>query len=597
MTRLFTFTVLCLFLCVNLADAKPQHALVLFGKPKYGPWFTHFDYTNPNAPKGGRIKLSYPASYDSLNPYILKGLPAPGLNLMFETLMVGSLDEPQTFYGLIARKVDLAEDRLSMTFYVDPRARWQDGTQITADDVVFSFETLKTKGDPFYKLQYATIQTVEKINKTTVRFLFSTADQRELPVIAAAMPVISKAYYSKNDFEKSSLKPPMASGPYKVKAMDAGRYIVYERDPKYWGANIPSRRGYFNFDRIRYDIYRDDTVALEALKSHEFDLYEEYIARNWATAYNISAVERGELIRYEGKHDIPRGMQAFLFNLRRPQFADPRVREAIDMTLDYEWMNRTIFFGAYKRNTSFFQSTPFAATGKPEGDELKLLDAYRDILPLETFGEVYRPPVTDGSGNIRPQLVKAQQLLNDAGWVIDDEGHRVNAKTGERLTVEFLIRQKTLERVISSMKRNLARLGIEARARFVDDAQYQKRIENKDFDVISIWYNLGLVYPGQEQMQFWDSSQADIPGSQNLAGLKNPAVDMLLQKVAHASTLEELTPAARALDRVLLWQRLIIPHWHISNFRVAYWDMFEMPKIRPTYGLGFETWWMKKEYR
>ncbi len=590
-------TCLCLISgYVPPAWGKPSHALTLFTEPKYKPGFDHFDYANPAAPKGGTVRLDYPASFDSLNPYILKGLPAPGLAYLFETLMTPSYDEPQSYYGLIAERVDLAADKTFVTFHLNPKARWQDGTPITPEDVIFSLNTLKEKGDPFFKLQYKPVPKAEKTGQYRVRFTLSDPENRDLPFIVAAMPVISRTYYTTHDFAKSSLEPPLVSGPYKIARVEAGRTITYQRDPDYWGRDLPVRKGHFNFDKIRYDVYLDDTVALEALKAHETDLHDEYIARNWATAYDIPAVRDGRLIKYTAKHKIPRGMQAFIFNTRKEKFADARVREAISLTMDFEWMNKTIFFGAYERNDSFFQNTDFAARELPSKEEIALLEPYRDSLPPEVFSKIYEPFTSDGSGNNRENLLKAQRLLDEAGWVIKD-GIRVNQKTGEKLSIEFMMRQKTFERVVASMIRHLNRLGITATFRLVDDAQYQKRIEKNDFDLISIWWNQGLVFPGQEQMQFWHSSQADIPGSQNQSGLKDPLVDALLEKIVSARDYNSLKIPARALDRVLLWKHLIIPHWSISNFRVAFWDMFEHPKARPDYNLGFDTWWMKEQYR
>ena len=574
------------------ANAAPSHALTLYGEPNYSPGFTHFAYTNPDAPKGGTVRLSYSTRFDSLNPFILKGLSAPGVEMLFESLMVRSLDEPQSYYGLIATSVELAEDRRSIIFTLNPNARWHDGTAITPEDVIFSLETLKTKGDPAWQMHYRDLLSAEKTARHQVKIHFENPENRELPFIAASLPVISKAYYSSHDFEKSSLEVPLASGPYTIDMIDVGRSITYRRVENYWGDNLPTRRGQYNFERIRYDVYRDATVTLEALKAKEFDFYQEYIARNWATAYHIPAVERGELIKYTATHKIPRGMQAFIFNLRKTKFSDPRVREAISLTMDFEWLNRTIFFDAYKRNISFFQNTDFEARGTPSPEELALLEPWREQLTAETFGEVYRPPVTDGSGAPRRELLKAQALLNEAGWELKD-GKRVHRETGELLSIEFLSRNKAFERVVAAMIRNLNRLGIQASFRFVDDAQYQKRLDSKDFDMISIWWNRGLIFPGNEQRLYWHSSQADIPGGQNMTGLKSEAVDTLLDHLVNAKTLEELTTASHALDRTLLWKKLIIPHWHLNHFRVAFWDMFAMPETRPIYGLGFETWWLK----
>jgi microcin C transport system substrate-binding protein len=572
-----------------------QHALVLFGKPKYPRFFRQFDYVNPKAPKGGMVKLYSPSGFDSLNPFILKGIAAPGLLEMFyESLMVRSLDEPQTYYPLVAESIDLYEDRSQAVFKLNPKAKWHDGTPITAEDVVWSLQTLQSKGSPPYQLVYKPMRAVAE-GPRTVRFFFDDPLNRELPFYAAGMPLFPKKYYAGRDFSKTSLEPPLGGGPYRIESLDPGRRIVYARVKNYWANDLPTRRGHFNFERVRYDVYRDETVALEAFKAHEYDEREEYIARNWATAYDFPAVRDGRVKKYEATHKIPRGMQAFVFNLRHPKFQDRRVREAIGMTMDFEWMNRTLFYGAYDRNNSFFQNTDFAASALPDEKELALLEPYRAVLPEETFRQVYAPPVSDGSGNLRPRLVEAQKLLNAAGWHIGPDGWRVHETTGETLSVEFMMSQTTFQRVIMPMIRNLRRLGIDARYRQVDEAQYQKRLEQKDFDVVSIWWNMGLLFPGNEQKSYWSSEQADVHGGQNMAGLKMPVVDMLLDKIASAHRLEDLVTAARALDRVLLWQHVIIPHWSISHFRTAYWDMFGLPKDRPEYDLGFWTWWVKPE--
>jgi microcin C transport system substrate-binding protein len=575
--------------------ANPQHALVLFGKPKYPKNFRQFAYVNPNAPKGGTVKLYSPNGFDSLNPYILKGIPAPGLQeLFYESLMARALDEPQTYYPLVAESVDLYEDRSQAVFKIYAKAKWHDGTAITAEDVVWSLKTLKSKGSPPYQLLYKPIEA-KVVDARTVHFFFEDPTNRELPFYAAAMPLFPRHYYEGRDFAKTSLEPPLGGGPYRIESLDPGRRIVFKRVENYWAKDLSSRKGIYNFDHVRYDVYRDETVALEAFKAHEYDEREEYIARNWATAYNFPAVREGRVKKYEATHKIPRGMQAFVFNLRHPKFQDRRVREAIGMTMDFEWMNRTLFYGAYDRNNSFFQNTDFSATKLPDANEMKFLEPYRDILPPETFTQIYAPPVSDGSGNIRPRLVEAQRLLNEAGWHIGPDGWRVNKETGETLTVEFMMSQTTFQRVIMPMIRNMRRLGIDARYRQVDEAQYQKRLEQKDFDIVSVWWNLGVLFPGNEQKSFWYSSQADVHGGQNLSGLKMPLVDLLLDKIASAYTLEELATASRALDRVLLWQHVIIPHWSISHFRTAYWDIFALPKDRPEYDLGFWTWWVKPE--
>ena len=581
-------------LCLSLGSFGLAHAapgIALYGEQKYQPGFKQFNYVNPKAPKSGTLKLSALTSFDSLNPYILKGLAAPGItNFVFQSLMIASYDEPQSYYPLIATDITMAKDGSYADFTLNRKARWHDGKPITADDVVWSFYTLKEKGHPLYRVLYKPISAVEKLDTLHVRFQFEDKLHRELPLIAASMPVLPKHYYETVDFNKTTLTPPLGSGPYKIAKVDAGRAITFSRVKDYWAANLPTQKGMYNFDTIRIDIYRDDVVALEGIKSGQFDYYEEYIARNWATAYNIPATREGRLVKAGIQHKIPRGMQGFMFNTRKDKFADRRVREAIDLTLDFQWMNGTLFYNAYERNRSFFEKTPFEATGLPEGNELALLEPFRDQLPEALFTQEYQVPTTPGDGFARDNLIKAQQLLDDAGWIMRD-GKRVNAKTGEVFTIEFLMTQRTFERVISIMRYNLKKLGIESEFRYVDASQFQHRLDKFNFDVISIWWNQGLFFPGSEQHTFWHSSEADIEGSQNLGGVKNDAVDALVKRVVQAQNQEELTPAARALDRVLLWEHYVIPHWSIHKWRVLYWNKFGRPKITPDYNICTECWW------
>jgi microcin C transport system substrate-binding protein len=581
-----------LFLTAAAQAAAPSHCIALYGECKYKADFKHFEYVNPEAPKGGLVKLAETGTFDTLHPFILKGVKAAGAkDLLFESLMVGSLDEPQTLYGLVAESVTVADDGLSAEFTLRKEARWQDGTSITPDDVVFSFDTLKTKGDPTFGIVFAPIEKAEKTGERTVKFTFKDAKNREIPMIAATVPIISKAYYSKHDFEKSTLEAPMGSGPYKVKSVEPGKSVTYELDPNYWGKNLAVNRGQYNFD-IRYDYYRDENVTLEALKAGEYDFRQEYIARNWATAYDAPAVKDGRIVKRNIPDGRPQGMQGFIYNTRKPYLSDRRVREAIDLTLDYQWLNKTIFYGAYERNDSFFHNTQFQAKGLPEGKELELLKPFEKDLPPELFTQPFKNPVSDGSGNNRENLLKAQKLLDEAGYPVKD-GKRVDAN-GKPLNIEFLLRQPTMERVIGPMRKNLERLGIASSIRMVDDSQYQKRTDEYDFDVVSIWINRGTFYPGNEQPALWHSSQADVKGGNNLGGVKHKAVDALLDALINSKTEEEMVAAGRALDRVLLWEHYVIPNWHSSSFRVAYWDKFEMPKTFPKYGLGFQGWWLKK---
>lgn len=637
-------SIIAFLLAAPCAQAA-QTALTLFGEAKYKPGFTHFAYATPNAPSGGTFKLSSTGNFDSLNPFIMKGIAAPGVNgLVFQSLMIASLDEPQTYYPLIASSYVKANDKRSITFTLNPKARWHDGKPITAEDVVFSFKTLKKKGHPSYRVIYHDIEKVEALGTHKVQFHFKENPARELPLYAAGMSILPKHYYAKVAFDKTTLTPPLGSGPYAISKVDAGRSIAYTKVKNYWAQNLPTQRGLYHFDTIRIDMYRDDVVALEGLKSQQFDYYEEYIARNWATAYEIPAVREGKLIKVAIPNKIPRGMQGFMFNTRRDKFADTRVREAIALTMDYEWMNQRLFYNAYTRTNSYFQNTDYASSGIPTGEELKLLEPHRctaikasikaltscdrsatqcgkvnrhspeeaertqvsnspeseantknlqACLPEELFTENVYIPKTDGTGYARANLQRAQMLLNDAGWIMKD-GVRVNAKTGEALTLEFMMSQRTFERVVAIMKYNLKRLGIESTFRYVDTAQYQRRLDHFDFDMVSIWWNLGTHFPGHEQFGYWHSSQADIEGGQNIGGIKNPIVDDLVSRISKARTVVELQPASRALDRVLLWENYVIPHWYISNWRVLYWNKFGRPKFQPPYAVGaIETWWMK----
>lgn len=585
--------VLLLCLVQGQAVAAPTHGVTPFGELKYNRWFEHFDYVNPKAPKGGSIRLTYNLAFDNLNPFILKGVPAPGMNYVFESLMKPSLDEPQSFYGQIAERIQVAPDKTHADFTLRRAARWHDGKPITADDVVWSFHTLKEEGHPSYRIIYAPIEKAEKLGTYKVRFHFSDPTNRELPILAASMSVLPKHYYEQVPFNRTTLTPPLGSGPYKVARVDQGRSLVFERVENYWGKDLPVNRGQYNFDRVRFDVFRDETVSVEAIKSGQYDFRQEYIARIWATSYNTPAVQQKKLIKTMIPNKIPSGMQAFIFNIRKHKFSDERVREAIGLTMDFEWMNETLFYGAYFRNKSYFQNTDFMATGIPQGKELSLLEPYRDQLPKKLFYTPFEIPMTDGSGSARENLLQAQRLLNEAGWIMKD-GVRVHHETGEPLTVEFMMNQRTFEKIISSMGRNLKRLGINATFRYVDDSQYQKRIDKRDFDIISIWWNYGLFFPGSEQVGYWHSSQADVQGGKNYSGLQDPIVDDLIANLLKATTMDELTTASHAFDRVLLWKHLIIPHWYLGAWRLLYWDKFGIPDVQPSYGINVESWWSKE---
>ncbi|MFQ5520343.1 MAG: extracellular solute-binding protein [Candidatus Methylomirabilia bacterium] len=579
------------------ARAQPEitvgHGLSMYGDLKYGPRFKHFEYVNPNAPKGGKIKLAAIGTFDTLNPFILRGVAAAGLDGVFETLTASSADEAFAQYGLIAETIETPADRSWVAYTLRPEARFHDGTPITVDDLIWTFETLKTKGHPFFRTYYAQVIRAEKVGARKVKFIFGKGDNRELPLIVGQMRVLSKAYWSTREFEKTTLEPPLGSGPYRVESVDPGRSITYRRVKDYWGARLPVNVGRDNFDTIRFDYYRDTTVALEAFKAGHYDFRPENVAKNWATAYTGPAVRQGLIKKEKIKNQVPTGMQAYVFNERRPIFKDRRVRQALAYAFDFEWTNKHLFYGAYTRTKSYFSNSELASRGLPELGELKVLEPLRGKVPDEVFAREYQPPSTDGSGNIRGNLREALRLLAAAGWTV--KGGRL-ANAGVPMQFEILSNDPSFERIALPFAKNLERLGITARVRTVDTAQYQNRIDNFDFD-ITVWVWGQSLSPGNEQRDFWHSETADLPGSRNLAGIKDPVVDRLIELVISAADRESLVARTRALDRVLLWGHHVIPHWHIQAYRVAYWDKFSRPAISPKYALGFDTWWVdpKKE--
>ncbi|MBF8755769.1 extracellular solute-binding protein [Pseudomonas guariconensis] len=581
-----------LLACLSLpAMAAPQHALTLYDEPpKYPADFKHFAYVNPDAPKGGTFRQSSFGGFDSLNPFINKGVPADDVGLIYDTLMRQSLDEPFTEYGLVAEKIEKAPDNGWVRFYLRPEARFHDGHPMRADDVVFTFNTLMSKGAPLYRGYYADVAEVVAEDPLRVLFKFKHKNNRELPLILGQLPVLPKHWWEGRDFERGNLEIPLGSGPYKVAEVKAGRSIRYERVKDYWAKDLPINRGFYNFDAMTYDAYRDNTVALEALKAGQFDYWLETSAKNWATAYDIPAVREGRLIREQLANGNPTGMQGFIFNLRRPVFQDVRVREALSLLLDYEWTNKQLFNGAYTRTGSYFENSEMAASGLPGPDELKILEPLRGKIPEQVFSQPFRNPVSDGSGMIRDQQRKAYKLLQDAGWkIVDDK--MVDAQ-GKPVSLEFLLAQTEFERILLPFKRNLADLGIELNIRRVDVSQYINRLRSRDFDMIVGGYPQSSS-PGNEQREFWTTAAADNPGSRNFIGLRDPAIDQLVEQLINADSRQSLIAHTRALDRVLLWGYYVIPNWHIKTWRVAYWNNIGHPEVSPKYDIGINTWWIK----
>jgi microcin C transport system substrate-binding protein len=570
--------------------AAPNEGMSLFGDLKYGPGFTHFDYTNPQAPKGGTIRYSAIGTFDTLNPFVINGVPAAGIGMIFDTLSASSEDEPASEYGLVAQSIDLAPDKLSVLYTLRKEARFHDGAPMTPEDVIWTFETLRAKGQPMYRLYYGDVTKVEREGDRGVRFYFKSAKNRELPQILGQMPVLSKAYWSKRDFEKTTLDPPLGSGPYTIQSIDPGRSITYRRLADYWGAELPVNKGRYNFDTIRYDYYRDATIALEAFKAGQYDARVENSSKDWATGYDSPALRAGLIKKEQIPNQLPSGMQGFGYNLRRPIFQDPRVREALAYAFDFEWSNKNLFYGAYQRTRSYFDNSELAATGVPKGKELAILDKFRGQIPDAVFTTEYDPPKYDGSGNIREGLRAALALLKEAGWTFKGET-LVNDKTGQPFEFEILLDNPQFERIVMPFVQNLKRMGINARVRTVDTAQYEKRMETFDYDMTVVLFPESLS-PGNEQREFWGSQAADEHGSRNLLGIKSKVIDALVEELIQAPDRASLVAQTRALDRVLQYGYYVIPQFHLAAFRVAYWDKFRRPAISPKYALGFDTWWV-----
>jgi len=578
------------------AEAEPRHGLSAFGDLKYGADFKHFDYVNPDAPKGGRLSLigtEARITFNSFNYYILKGDAAQGLPFLFDTLMVRAWDEPDAVYGLVAETADVADDGLSMVFTLRKAARFADGTPLTAEDVVNSLALLKDKGDPRIALQLRKISKAEMLSAHQVRFTFTEAN-RDLPLIAATnIPVFSKAYYTKNDFAKTTLEPPLGSGPYKITDFKQGRNVTFARRDDYWAKDLPVNKGQYNFAELRYEYFRDRTTQFEALKAGAFDLREEFTSKVWATQYDIPPVKKGWLKTETLPDDRPSGARGFFINTRRAKFADARTREALGLAFDFEWTNRNQFYELYKRTHSFFENSDMKANDAPSADELKLLEPLRDTLRPAVFEEVFVPPVSNGSGQDRKMLRKASKLLKEAGWEVKD-GKRVNAK-GEVFQIEFLTYSPTFERIIGPYIKNLKILGIDSKMRLVDPAQYESRRKSFDFDMTTTRYVVRQT-PGIELENYFGSASAKINGSLNLAGVANPVIDSLVADVVKAQSRESLNLAARALDRVLRAEHFWVPHWYKASHTIAFWDKFSRPKTKPRFNRGIiATWWYDED--
>ena len=579
-----------LFITAGIAQAEPAHGIALYGAPKEPADFSHFSYVNPDAPKGGRLVLSAFGSFDSLNPLIVRGVPVNGIrDFVIESLMARGLDEPFTLYGLIAQTVEVPEDRSSITFHLNPKARFSDGTPITADDVLFSFQLLKEKGRPNHRTYFAKVAKAERLSQRDVRFTFESAGDREIPLILGLLPVLPRHLINPDTFESTSLELPVGSGPYRVGKVDTGRSVTFKRDPDYWGKDLPVNRGRFNFDEIRFNYFREGSVMFEAFKTGQVDLWPEDDPRRWANGYNFAAVADGRVVKRAFDIGLPAGMTALVFNTRRKVFADPRVRQALIYLFDFEWINRTLYAGLYSRTQSYFERSILASAGRPaDADERALLAPYPAYVKPEIMEGRYRFPSTDGTGRNRENQTQAFRLLKEAGYAL--KGGKLVGPDGNQLSFEILAASTSQEALLLSFARDVERLGIEVKLRVVDGAQYQARLTSYDYDMIQNSWPSSLS-PGNEQLFRWSSAAATTPGTYNFAGVQNPAADAMIQALLAAKAEEEFVSAVRALDRVLLSGDYVIPLFYTPKQWLAYWTRLKHPQTTPLFGYNTDSWW------
>jgi microcin C transport system substrate-binding protein len=593
MKKLTTLLLLSLILFSPSLKAEKQHGLAARGSLKYPSSFTHFDVASPNAIKGGDLKLAIVGTFDSLNPFLLKGTSPAGIrDILIESLMKRSPDEPYAMYALVAESAEVAPDKSWVIFHINPKAKWHDGKPITAKDVAFSYHTLFEHGTPNQKMTYKKVEKVEVLNDRTVKFTFKKVDGRydiEMPLLMAGMALLAEHDLKGKDFEKTGLTPLLSSGPYQIAKVEPGRSITYKRDPNYWGADLPVNKGYYNFDTLQFDFYKNAAVAFEAFKAGNVYTREEADPGKWAQKYDFPAVQQGLVKLVEIPHQHQVGMQAFVFNTRREIFQDPKVRRALAYVFDFDWVNKNLVYGALTRSTSFFANTELASEGLPKGEELALLEPYRAQLPQEVFAQEYTLPSFAKGG--RENLKMAQKLLKEAGWVMK-EGKLVNQKTGKPFTFEILLNVPENEKMALAFIRNLRQVGIHATARTVDAAQYENLRTNMNFDMIIHFWGHTLS-PGNEQNFYWSSKAADEPGTRNYPGVKSSVVDSLCQTITCAKEREDLVAGVKALDRVLLWGHYIIPLGYRSKDCVAYWSKIDHPPLNPTGLPSIHTLWMK----
>ncbi|MFH1158018.1 MAG: extracellular solute-binding protein [Pseudomonadota bacterium] len=581
------FALLLFFPSVVFADHT--YALAMHGQPRYAADYKHFDYVNPDAPKGGGLKTSKSGTFDNLNSLVIFGNAAEGLELLNDKLMQRAWNEPFTLYGLVAESIDIAPDRSWIIFHLRRKARFHDGRSMTAEDVKFSYEMFRKYGHPVRRRVYGLVRDVEILSERDIKFTFGEGYDRESAMILAMMPVLPKHYWVKQDISKTTLEPPLGSGPYRIKSVEPGRKIVYERVLDYWAEDLPVNAGQYNFDTISYAYYRDEDIALESFKAGDYDLRREYNIHKWMTAYDSRTLGDGRVVREEIAHGRPEWLRAMIFNTRRPLFQDRRVREALNLMFNFDWVNKSLFFGAFRRIGSIFPNCELAASGTPQGEELAQLEKYRDSLPPEVFGEAWKPLSSDMRDNQR----KAMALLREAGWIYKDQT-LVNRKTGEPFGFEILLNDPADEKVALEFSRALKKTGIAVRVRTVDSAQFTGRLDAYDYDMVMYrWIN--TLSPGNEQPNYWGSAAARSRGTRNYAGVENPAVDALAGGIAQAPDRPSLVARARALDRAIMWGYYMIPMYYLGRDLVAHAADIRRPASVPVYGIVTETWWMQSD--
>lgn len=576
-------------------ETIPLHGITLYGEPlKYSQNFKNFSYVYPEAPKGGTFNLGIQGTFDSFNAFIVKGQPAAGLtylypSLLFVTLMNPSMDEASSAYCYAAETIEISPDRSWIIFKMREGITFHDGSALTVDDVIYSFNTLRDQGLPFYKTYFYDVLKVEKLDSLRLKFILRANASKEIIQIIGQFPLISKAFYTKHGFEKADLTPPLGNGPYKISHFKPGNTVTYERVKGWWGEKLAINKGRYNFDFITYTYYRDETVMFESFKRGDYDLRLENSAKRWAEEYKFPAVQGGKIIREEVENKNPKAMQTLVFNLRRSLFRDIKVRQALGYFMDFEWINENIFHNAYARLHSYFQGSELGASGVPSQAELEILKKYRGKIPEEIFTDEYKTPNTDGTGNIRQNLNTAKKLFEQGGWVIKN-GTMTHRETGQPFEFEILLGTPHLERVIQGFVKNLERLGIKAKVRTVDTAQYTRRIDTFDYDMIFIIYPQSIS-PGNEQREFWSSSSANIQDSKNYAGIQNPVIDEVVEELIAATSRADLINYCRVLDRLLLWGHYVIPTWYRGKETIAYWKKLKQPKTIPPYGIDIYAWW------